>query len=101
MTRTPARRSMTIRPLWPFMFCTLGFLLPLNAAEKPEADPTEAATATTAPSEIEQLKRMMLDQQRQIDELRRALAGQKTTDPAPAQAVVDASAPLAAYPSTG
>jgi hypothetical protein len=42
------------------------------------ADPADPPTATaTATSEIEQLKKMLLDQQRQIDELRRQIAQQK------------------------
>src|SRR5271170_1401082 len=90
MTRTPARRSLTT-PLWPLTVCAVGFLVPLNAADKPEA-----ATATTSPSEMEQLKRMLLDKQRQIDELRRLLADKKT--PEPAAAVTN---PVAAHPSTG
>src|SRR5208282_4631873 len=53
-------------------------VLPLCAAEKPAADDasdarTTAAAPATSASEIEQLKKMLQDQQRQIDELRRAL----------------------------
>jgi hypothetical protein len=95
------------------MFCALSCLLPLGAAETPEADPAAAEAATTsgaAPSEIEQLKRMLLDQQRQIDELRKALADKKTPEiapapgnanPAPITASTVSSGPLAAHPSTG
>jgi hypothetical protein len=63
---------------------TLSVLLPLAAAEQPapsdaaEASPISTSTAPNSSSEIAQLKQMLADQQRQIDELRRALAEQKT-----------------------
>ncbi len=52
--------------------CLLSSVMPLSAADNP-------ATATQAPqpSEVEQLKQMLLDQQRQINELRQALAQQQ------------------------
>ncbi len=60
------------RPLRAVLVCALGFSLPVAAAEKaPEAESAPAG------SEIEQLKRMIADQQRQIDELRRLLLEQK------------------------
>ncbi len=46
--------------------CLLSLWLPLGAADGPAAN-----------SDVEQLKRMLLDQQRQIDELRRELNAQK------------------------
>jgi hypothetical protein len=97
MTKTRVWRSLTPRPLWPFMFCALSILLPLQAGEKPEADPPAEAAATTSSSEMEQLKRMLLDQQRQIDELRRALADKN----APAvPALVPKETNTATLPST-
>ena len=58
--------------------CLLSSVMPLSAADNP-------ATVAQAPqaSEIEQLKQMLVDQQRQINELRQALAQQpqkKETD---------------------
>src|SRR5580704_5865673 len=71
---------------------------PMLAAEPP-ADPPATTAAPT--SEIEQLKKMLLDQQRQIDELRRQIAQQKTDskpeNATPATAV--AAAPPPASPS--
>src|SRR5439155_20298587 len=60
--------------------CAISFLLPLAAAEKPISSEPAESRQTEKPasgSEIEQLKRMIADQQRQIDELRHALEGQK------------------------
>src|ERR1700680_4309235 len=52
------------------------FGLPVAGADSPAA--TEASdTRAVSSSEIQELKRMLLDQQRQIDELRQALAGQR------------------------
>lgn len=70
-------QQRTVKPL---LACVLSLVLPFcaAAAERPAADDspdtraTAAAPATPA-SEIEQLKKMLLDQQRQIDELRQAL----------------------------
>jgi len=66
--------------------------VPLPAAdEKPTAGNSASKTAAAAPatqsSDIEQLKQMLLDQQRQINELRRELAEQKKSDAAPTPAV--------------
>jgi hypothetical protein len=64
--------------------------LPLGAAEDPASD-TRPTAANAAPiSEIEQLKRMLVDQQRQIDELRRAL---QARDPQTQSATVAAPEP--------
>ena len=52
-----------------FLACVLTFTLPIAAAENPPADPQ----AKPAVSEIEQLKQMLADQQRQIDELKKQL----------------------------
>jgi len=63
---------------------------------------TAAAPAASNISEIEQLKQMLLDQQRQINELRRQLSErQKETDqPASAQATpVNAAAPASTVPT--
>jgi hypothetical protein len=58
----------------------LSLALPASATEPIGDNPAEAAATTTvATSEIEQLKKMLLDQQRQIDELRRQIAGDKST----------------------
>src|ERR1051326_7787530 len=81
------------RRIRPFVVCAMiGSILALSleAEEAPGAFETkaplsslsqEAVSQANAPvSEIEQLKRMILDQQRQIDELRAAIAGQAKTD---------------------
>jgi hypothetical protein len=64
--------------------CILTLTIPMMAADNPvPADSSESKPAASAPaasepaSEIELLKKMLADQQRQIDELRRALAGEK------------------------
>src|SRR5580658_2109956 len=72
-------------------------------AAEPPADPP--ATTTTATSEIEQLKKMLLDQQRQIDELRRQIAQQKPEvakpeNPASATAVAAAPTPVSPSPNS-
>ena len=51
-----------------FLACLLSSVMPLSAADNPVAQPTE----------IEQLKQMLADQQRQINELRQALMQQQT-----------------------
>ena len=87
------------RGIRPFLICaaiggTFALSLALKAAEAPGASETKtplsgvsqaAASQATAPvSEIEQLKRMILDQQRQIDELKAAMAGRANADPSAA-----------------
>jgi hypothetical protein len=91
------------RPMKVVLACALSFLIPLAAAEKPaDTDPAESS-ATAAPantsssSEMEQLKRMLLDQQRQIDELRRALAERKPSD----TSLAEGNPATPAHPSTG
>ncbi len=92
--------------------CLLSGVLPLAAAE-PAEPAASSPSSTTSVSEIEQLKQMLLDQQRQINELRRQLSQQKGADPAgPVSAGVTApaAAPIApadarnaasAYPNLG
>ncbi len=67
--------------------CFLSLMPPLSASdEKPAADNSASKTAAapaTVSSDIEQLKQTLLDQQRQINELRRELAGQKKSAPPP------------------
>lgn len=64
------------------MLAMLALALPA-AAQGPSSGPssdgsdTVSKSSSTAPSELDQLKKMLLDQQRQIDELRRALAAQQ------------------------
>jgi len=62
--------------------CIVSLALPVMAAGQPgdDSDAPPAKTTAAAPSEIEQLKKMLLEQQRQIDELRRLLLDQKTGD---------------------
>jgi len=87
----------------PFIVCALSFAVSLAAGETPVASdadsrPKSAVEAPTSGSEIEQLRRMILDQQRQIDELKRAMADQKSNESTVA-AKPDASVALA--PSRG
>ena len=57
--------------------CAIALMVPIAAIAE---DSRQAASATPSSNpEIEQLRKMLLDQQRQIDELRRELAAQKTT----------------------
>ena len=59
--------------------CGVTFWLPLSAADnaagadRTDANPAAVASAPSTTVEIQQLKQMLRDQQRQIDELRRAL----------------------------
>ena len=99
------------RSIHPWLACALTCLLPLSAAENPAANGSgDAAAAATAPasaqdSEIEQLKKMLLDQQRQIDALRQTIADQqkKSGDtPAPVRAsTLPVTAPETPHPSLG
>ena len=97
--------------------CLLSSIMPLSAADNPvngTAEPaaTKTPVATQPASEIEQLKQMLADQQRQIDELRHALkqetketdgkpaAAAAPTPPAPQPAAVAASpAPVSSAPA--
>ena len=83
----------------------LSFLVPLSAADNldlatPAAATNASATPTKLVSEIEQLKQMLADQQRQINELRQALARQqnKETDGAVS---ASAGSKSGSYPSLG
>src|SRR5512143_1294072 len=87
----------------PFIVCALSFAVPFAVGQTPVASngDSQAKPATEAPasnSEIEQLRQMILEQQRQIDELKRAAAVQKSQD-STAAANADASAP--SVPSRG
>ncbi|MGH9646641.1 MAG: hypothetical protein ACRD4E_07480 [Bryobacteraceae bacterium] len=67
----------------PFLICALSFTVPLAVGQTPatpEADshPKPASAAPASNSEIEQLRQMILEQQRQINELKRATAPQKS-----------------------
>src|SRR5579872_4848033 len=60
-------RRMNERTGWVLLACILSSIMPLTAADNPAPPPTE----------IEQLKQMLADQQKQINELRQALAQQQ------------------------
>ena len=64
--------------------CMMSLTLPMVAAGQPgdDSDAPPVKAAAPAPSEIEQLKKMLLEQQSQIDELRRLLLEQKAGDSA-------------------
>jgi hypothetical protein len=89
------------------MALMVGLLAALAAAEQPA--PTDAAevrsasisTQASSHSEIEQLRQMLADQQRQIDELRRELANQRNGGSASLASTQALSAPLMAVPSLG
>lgn len=78
---TPRIEQRTMKPL---LACVLSLVLPLAAADKPAAEDADtrstAAIPATPNSEIEQLRKMLLEQQRQIDELRRALLERRIDD---------------------
>lgn len=84
--------------------CAVALMLPLAAMaadeqRAPSDTSSRSTTTTSAPSnsEIEQLKKMLLDQQRQIDELRTQLAAQKkVTEPETPQSGAPATGPHAA-----
>lgn len=63
--------------------CVLSLGLPLAAQQRGSDDsetPAKTNSTSSAPSEMDQLKKMLIDQQRQIDELRRLLIAQKNGD---------------------
>ena len=69
----------------PFIVGALSFAVPFAVGQAPVASdadsrPKSTSEASTSGSEIEQLRRMILDQQRQIDELKRAMTDQKSSD---------------------
>jgi hypothetical protein len=57
----------------PFMVCALSFAVPLANGQAP----VSASQAPALSSEVEQLRQMILDQQRQIDELKRTIGAAK------------------------
>jgi hypothetical protein len=89
--------------------------MPLAAADSSATISTEAASTKTAaaqPSEIEQLKQLLADQQRQINELRQALLQKKEADgkvaataaqpvPAVEPAQTVAATPVSTFPNLG
>jgi hypothetical protein len=79
------KRTILRRGIKPFIIGALSFAVPFAAGQTPvapDADsrPKTASETPTSSSEIEQLRRMILEQQRQIDELKRTMAGQKSVD---------------------
>ncbi len=95
----------------PFIVCALSFAVPFAVGQTPVASDgdSHAKPATEAPAsnpEIEQLRQMIREQQRQIDGLKRAAAGQKTQDEqknqdSTAAAKPDVSAPSASSRGVG
>ncbi len=96
------RRPLPHRTITSVLAIFLSIVLSIAAADKPAADgSTDARPAAVAPassSDIEQLRKMLVDQQRQIDELRRALAS-RTETPAPSSKKDET--PAIPYPKTG
>jgi hypothetical protein len=100
-------RTIGRRGIKPFIIGALSFAVPFAAGQAPiasDADsrPKSTSEAPTSGSEIEQLRRMILDQQRQIDELKRTMADQKSQDsavavkPAPSRGIgqIASTAPI-------
>jgi hypothetical protein len=71
-----------------FLACLLSSIMPLSAADNTAPPPTE----------IEQLKQMLADQQKQINELRQALSQQQGAQPQ-GTAAASAAAPAVAIPA--
>ena len=104
-------RTIGWRVVKPFIVCALSFTVPLAVAQTPVASegdshPKPNADAPASSSEIEQLRQMILQQQRQIDELKRTAAEQKSQDlqknqDSTATAKPDASAPSASSRGIG
>jgi len=76
------------RTLKSVLACMLVVSLPAAAADQPVTSDSAESRPVPAASEIDQLKKMLADQQRQIDELRRALLERN-------------EAPASIHPSTG
>jgi hypothetical protein len=79
------KRSLGGSWINPFISGDLSFAVTFAAGQTPVAPdagsrPKSTSEAPTSGSEIEQLRRMILEQQRQIDELKRAMAEQKSND---------------------
>ncbi len=76
--------------------CLAGLAVPI-AAQNSGADNSDTQAAKTnssgASSEIEQLKKMLLDQQHQIDQLRRELNAQKSTSEKPSEQKAEEAKP--------
>lgn len=82
--------------------CALSFMAPLVNAQNPAAPDADshvkaASEAPSSSSEIDQLKQMILEQQRQIDQLKRDMAEQKGG----AATAAKPEAPAAAAPARG
>ena len=78
--RTIGRRGISA-----FIVGALSFAVPLANGQTPvtpsaDARPRAASEAPTSSSEIDQLRKMILEQQRQIDNLKRTMADQKSED---------------------
>jgi len=69
-------RTIGRRGIKPFIVCALSLAVPLANGQAP----VSASQAPASSSEIEQLRQMILEQQRQIDELKRAMAERKNQD---------------------
>ena len=96
------RRLLPHRNLTSVLACFMSIMMPITAADKPAADDssdTRSTAAATASSDIEQLKKMLLDQQRQIDELRHALAAQNGGQKAAPDAIP--VTPAVPFPKSG
>ena len=96
-------RTIGRHGIQPFIVCALSFAVPLANGQTPvtpgaDSRPKAASEAPASSSEIEQLRQMILEQQRQIDELKRTMADQKSKD-STGSAKLDASVALA--PSRG
>jgi hypothetical protein len=70
------------------LLAMVSLALPMGAAPGDDSDTSPAKAPAPAPSEIEQLKKMLLEQQHQIDELRRMLFQQRAADPASAHPAI-------------
>jgi len=70
-------RTIGRRGIKPFIVCALSLAVPLANGQAP----VTASQAPASSSEIEQLRQMILDQQRQIDELKRAMGAAKSDAP--------------------
>ena len=90
------------RQLAAVLGCVLTMITPMTAAENsaatdaPSATPASATGTASSNSETEQLRRMLADQQRQIDELRRMLIQQGKTPANAASGAGAVSAPQTA-----
>jgi len=93
-------RTIGRRGTQPFLFCALVCVLSLAAPLAKGQTPT-ASEAPVSSSEIQQLRQMILEQQRQIDELRHAMANQKGTESAATAKADAANLEEAATPSRG